>query len=446
MANRSLVKKVWAYSRKHGWKRTAGQCFHRLGHRYDPPPAPHVHVPVFPSEIATALAGRGRIEDQIAATKRMNDAWARSPRKPRSILWFIPDFLNVHNGGPNTIMRFAHELAKQGIDNTLLIVNGHVHQNSEQIKQEISSVFGHNPRLHVMFNHYTTPIDPDRLPESDVSVATIWHSAYMMLPYKRTKAKFYFVQDNERMFYPAGVEYGLANMTYDFGYYHIFNTPGLGDAVSKDHDLRGRSFTPGIDHDVFFPDPEPQDENFKRIFFYGRPDVPRNGFTLGVAGLQMIKREFPDTEIFIAGHHANYPNLGLDAKLLPYMSYRETGAMYRSCGSVLGFMFTPHPSYIPLQAMSCGAIPIAVRDPHTQWALNDGHNARTVDPIPREILEAYAELRHCPEMRARLRQNAIDTFAGVHWTDEIDRILGWICTGCPERAAPRLAPHSLRAA
>ena len=70
------------------------------------------------------------------------------------------------------------------------------------------------------------------------------------------------------------------------------------------------------------------------------------------------------------------------------MPYRATGDMYRSCGSVISFMFTPHPSYIPLQAMTCGAIPIARRDPYTSWALKDGHNCLLVDPLPHRVLAA----------------------------------------------------------
>ena len=94
-------------------------------------------------------------------------------------------------------------------------------------------------------------------------------------------ATAYLVQDYETRFHPGSLEAGLADLTYDFGLLGLFNTPGLRDAVLADHAMLGHAFQPGIDHDVFYPDAKLPD--MKRMFFYGRPDVPRNGFSLGVA-------------------------------------------------------------------------------------------------------------------------------------------------------------------
>ena len=121
------------------------------------------------------------------------------------------------------------------------------------MRMEIFKAFGAEPRLKVVFNRYDKPLRPDDLPESDMAVATLWNTAYILLQYHRTKSKLYLVQDYETQFYPGSIESALADLTYDFGFLGLFNTPGLRDAVTADHAMTGYAFQPGIDHDVFFP-------------------------------------------------------------------------------------------------------------------------------------------------------------------------------------------------
>ena len=149
-------------------------------------------------------------------------------------------------------------------------------------------------------------------------------------------------------------------------------------------------------------------------------------------GLNLIQQAYPDSEVFVAGHPKAYAQSGLRGQFLPYMDYRATGDMYRSCGSLISFMFTPHPSYIPLQAMCCGSIPIARRDRYTAWALKDGHNCLLVDPLPHQILEAYARLRSDADLRRHLYENAIHTFDGITWPDQLQRAYRWFVEGKDE--------------
>ena len=303
------------------------------------------------------------------------------------------------------------------------------------MRTEIFKALGAEPRLKVVFNPYHKPLRPEDLPDSDMAVATLWNTAYILLQYHRTKAKLYLVQDYETQFYPGSIDSALADLTYDFGFLGLFNTPGLRDAITDDHAMNGYAFQPGIDHDVFYPQADPGTRysgsmpDLRRMFFYGRPEVPRNGFSLGMQGLSMIQKSYSDSEVFVAGHPKAYTQSGLRGQFLPYMDYRATGEMYRSCGSLISFMFTPHPSYIPLQAMCCGSIPIARRDRYTAWALKDGHNCLLVDPLPHQILEAYTRLRSDAELRRHLYENAIHTFDGITWPDQLQRAYRWFTEG-----------------
>jgi hypothetical protein len=419
------LRKFRNYQKWFGIKPAIQKAIQYVAGRVGPPPT----GPFYPTDILWAMEQQPNVAEHVAINRAMNEAWMRNPQPPQRVLWVMPDFLSVHNGGPNTILRFAHHFARNGAESIIYIFNGHVHQSAEQARREIFEALGAEPRLKVVLNPYDKPLRPDDLPESDMAVATLWNTAYILLPYHRTKAKLYLIQDYETQFYPGSVESALADLTYDFGFLGLFNTPGLRDAVTDDHAMTGYAFQPGIDHDVFFPPASGEPPDLRRMFFYGRPEVPRNGFSLGMHGLNMIQTAYPDSEVFVAGHSKAYAQSGLRGQFLPYMDYRATGELYRSCGSLISFMFTPHPSYIPLQAMCCGSIPIARRDRYTAWALKDGHNCLLVDPLPHQILEAYARLRGDADLRRHLYENAIRTFDGITWPDQLRRAYRWFVEG-----------------
>jgi O-antigen biosynthesis protein len=419
------LRRIRNYQKRFGIKQAFRKAIDYTARRVGPPTT----GPAYPADILWAMENQPDVAEHIAVNREMNEAWMQDPQPPRRVLWVMPDFVSVHNGGPNTILRFAHEFARRGAESILYIFNGCVHDSADQARMEIFQALGAEPRLKVVLNRHDHPLRPEDLPDSDMAVATLWNTAYILLQYHRTKAKFYLIQDYETKFYPGSIESALADLTYDFGFLGLFNTPGLRDAVAADHDITGYAFQPGIDHDVFFPQDGGELPDMRRMFFYGRPEVPRNGFSLGMHGLHMIQAAYPDSEVFVAGHPNAYAESGLRGQFLPYMDYRATGDMYRSCGSLISFMFTPHPSYIPLQAMTCGSIPIARRDRYTAWALKDGHNCLLVDPLPHQILEAYRRLRSDADLRRHLSENAIHTFDGVTWPDQLQRAYRWMVEG-----------------
>jgi hypothetical protein len=423
------------YQKRFGIKAAFKRAIEYVAGRVGPPDT----GPFYPTDILWAMEQQPNIAENVAITREMNEAWLRNPQVPRRVLWIMPDFVSVNNGGPNTILRFAHYFARRGAECIIYIFNGCVHESADQARMEIFQALGAEPRLKVVFNRYDKPLRPDDLPESDMAVATLWNTAYILLQYHRTKSKLYLIQDYETQFYPGSIESALADLTYDFGFLGLFNTPGLRDAVMADHAMTGYAFQPGIDHDVFFPQGGNELPDLRRMFFYGRPEVPRNGFSLGIHGLSMIQKAYPDSEVFVAGHPKAYARSGLRGEFLPYMDYRATGDMYRSCGSLISFMFTPHPSYIPLQAMCCGSIPIARRDRYTAWALKDGHNCLLVDPLPHQILDAYARLRSDADLRCHLYENAIHTFDGVTWPDQLQRAYRWFVEGANSESSQETA-------
>ena len=210
----SYLRRLRNYSKRFGIKAAVQRSVQYIADRVGPPGIRTVLPDRHP--LGHGESARGcRAHCRYAGDER---AWMASPRPPRQVLWVMPDFLSVHNGGPNTILRFAHYFARRGAESIVYIYNGHVHQSSDQVRMEIFRVFGAEPRLKVVLNPYHKPLRPDDFPESDMAVATLWNTAFILLQYHRTKSKLYLVQDYETQFYPGSIEASLADLTYDFGF------------------------------------------------------------------------------------------------------------------------------------------------------------------------------------------------------------------------------------
>ena len=93
------------------------------------------------------------------------------------------------------------------------------------------------------------------IPASDYSFATLWTTAYVLQKVRNTGLKFYFIQDWEPLFYPAGSTSAQAELTYDFGFYGIANTRTLRRLYEDEHAGTATHFAPQVDPSVFHGHP-----------------------------------------------------------------------------------------------------------------------------------------------------------------------------------------------
>jgi len=349
--------------------------------------------------------------------------------KIETVNWFIPYFEHAF-GGIHTILRFADYFsAKKGILNTLAIY-GRSELSEENLKNRICRLF---PSLQSASVIYLEKEKTDALPYADVCISTEWRSAYLLLKFNRTKGKFYFIQDYEPLFYPAGVEYALAEATYRFGFLGIANTPGLSEVYKQLYQGTAEYFIPSIDRNVFFcleqkqsrPTPNPT-----KIFFYARPEIPRNAFELGILALEKIKKKYgADVEIYTAGSQWNPSHYGLKGVItnLGVLPYEETGKLYRECDIGIVFMLTKHPSYLPFELMACGCTVVTNRNPSTTWLLRDGENCIMTEPSITSIFEKIETCIENPVLRSQLAQNGLHMVGKTDWEKEIEKIYKFIC-------------------
>ena len=285
----------------------------------------------------------------------------------RSIQWFIPWVPTVLLGGVYTILRFAAHFAREhGVESRFCIYD----VPAESGKRMVAGIHSSFPELAGAEVVFRTPpdggADYSHLRECDAAVATFWTSVFPVLRFPKARMRFYFVQDFEPYFYPAGSAFALAEETYRLGLPGIVNTPGLAEAY-RGYGNPAVSFEPAVDVERYRPPAEGRPDAPVRVFFYGRPDTPRNAFGLGLASLAELKRRYGErVEIVCAGESWNPGQFGFAdtlSNLGRLRNLEEVADLYRTCHIGLVLMLTKHPSYQPFEFMASGVACVSNRTP-----------------------------------------------------------------------------------
>ncbi|MFM8283927.1 MAG: glycosyltransferase [Planctomycetaceae bacterium] len=304
--------------------------------------------------------------------------------------WFLPTFDHPYYGGVMTILRCADYLTRsRGLRQRFLICGP---CDGEALLGRIAAVFPGLGTARVV------PLDCAEaitaIPAADYSFATLWTTAYVLHKVRNTGLKFYFIQDWEPLFYPAGSTSAQAELTYDFGFYGIANTRPLRRFYENEHGGTAVHFTPQIDPAVFHGHPLRAAGGPKRLFFYGRPGHPRNGFELAAVALTELKARLGDrVQILCAGAPWDAGDYGLGGVIenLGLLDYRATADLYRSCHVGFVMMMTRHPSYLPFEFMACGGLLVSNDNPANRWLLRDGENCLLSPPSAPAIAERLTE-------------------------------------------------------
>lgn len=344
----------------------------------------------------------------------------------RVVNWYLPPFRYAFFGGVMTILRLASFLkTSQGISSRFIIVgDGSLSEISRQIESAFPSLGGSEvvraPALG----------DLDRIPSSDYSIATFWTTAYYVQRVNNTGLKFYMVQDFEPLFYPAGSTFAQVEETYKFGFYGICNTETIKNTF-QEYGSKATTLIPAVDREIFFPQEPKLDRNVKKIFFYARPDTPRNMFELVAPALIKVKESLGEgVDISCAGGNWSPDEYGLGGivSVKGLLTYKETGDLYRETDIGLAFMMTPHPSYLPFELMASGALVIANENRHNQWLLKNGETCLTTRATVSSIAETiiYAVENH--EKLADLRSNALRAIDSRHssWPNSLQQVEDFI--------------------
>lgn len=356
--------------------------------------------------------------------KKSNEAIKFKPlTKITTANWFVPNFDHLSFGGIFTIFRFIEKFSVEGVTNRIIIYDKPSF-DVEKLEAEISEKFPNLKNYQIIiFDHSNDDIND--LPECDIAICSFWISAYLLLKFNKTKRKYYFIQDYEPLFYPGGSTYALAESTYRFGFRALVNTPGLLAAVNTRHGTEGISFIPAVDQALYYPDATKRTKGKVRIFFYARPNNPRNAFNLGIEIIkQLLETHGRKIEIITAGADWNEHAYGLNDKIKNLgllKSIEEVAELYRTCDIGFVYMLSKHPSYQPFEFMASGMATVTNNNEDNLWLLRDKENCLLSEPSPTAMAEKIVSLIEDKKLCEKISINGLNSL-GYTWPQQLEAI------------------------
>lgn len=203
--------------------------------------------------------------------------------------------------------------------------------------------------------------------EKDIFMATSWWAAHAIRSVNLREKMFYILQEVEPFFYPNGDEQSLCEEVLDDPriefvinsklLYDFYKDNGYDNVIKN-----GIYFEPAFIEKLYSANKESfgEKEQYK-LFFYSRPNNPRNLFYRGIEIIdEALNRGILDDswEIFFAGSDVppvTFSN-GRKPKILGQMTWADYSNFLKKVDLGLCLMYTPHPSYPPLDIASSGGV------------------------------------------------------------------------------------------
>jgi hypothetical protein len=202
--------------------------------------------------------------------------------------------------------------------------------------------------------------------KNDIFIATSWWTAFAIKKTFSPLYFFYIIQEVETFFYQHGDDHYLCStIMNDKNINYIVNSSYLFEYF-KNHEpniyKRGTVFEPAF---PMFHLKKLEKKNKYKLFFYARPNNPRNLFFYGLRILDMsIELGLLNTnewDIYFLGY--DMPDLYFSNKskainlgVLDWQQYKD---FLSDVDLALSLMYTPHPSYPPFDVAASGGVVIS---------------------------------------------------------------------------------------
>lgn len=179
----------------------------------------------------------------------------------------------------------------------------------------------------------------------------------------------YILQEDERMFYPFGDDYlACSEVISDRAIAKVINSELLHRHLVQDGviDAATPFFEPSFPKRIYYPAPDTRSQK-RNFFFYARPYNARNLYERGIEVIEAaLERGILDPDewnIHFVGKDLA-PTLlsgGVEPILLQNLAWEDYADFVRSVDLALTLMYTPHPSYPPLDVAACGGVAVTNR-------------------------------------------------------------------------------------
>ena len=372
-----------------------------------------------------------------------NAAWTAlplkgMPRRERARISVVTDSINTGSlyGGVGTAFILAVLLARR-LDTSLRIVTRReaaepanfttvLQTHGIPWKQPTEFAFAPIPATEAL----------ETLPD-EIFLTTSWWSTASLLPTAGADRILYLLQEDERLFYPAGDQHLRASET--------LAAPGLRCMVNSRALLehlagsglpqiatRGIAFEPAFPWAAYHPEYWGEGERERpRFLFYARPNNLRNLYWRGLeaicAALEAGILDASRWEIRFVGRDLDPIRLpgGVTPIIGQNLPWPEYAAWVRQTDLGLALMYTPHSSYPPLDLAAGGAAVVTNRFSGKTDLTRLAPNIIMADPGIDVLLEGLRQGAALALDRPRRQRNYDAGALPRDWASTLAPVLDW---------------------
>lgn len=277
-----------------------------------------------------------------------------TPGQPLIVNWVITPPA-PGSGGHTTIFRIVRYLEAHGFRNRIYFYDpyGGDHLYFQSIVRNYYGFLGP-----------VATIDHG-MDDAHIVFATSWSTAYPVANSRSAGKRFYFIQDFEPFFYPAGSTSSLAENTYRMGFHGITIGSCFAEKLRTGYDMTVDTLEFGCDLAQYH---RSQASTRSGILFYARRENARRGLELGLMALEVFAQRNPGIPIHVYGDRIGRQSFPCTdhGRLTP----AQINRLYNLCFAGLSLSFT-NVSLVPFEMLAAGCIPIVNNTPQVRTDLNN---------------------------------------------------------------------------
>jgi hypothetical protein len=304
-------------------------------------------------------------------------------------------------------------------------------------------IYGITPTREVefAFSHFEDRDRPIDVQPDERFITTSWWTTAATMGVIPHESIYYLLQEDERMFYPHGdMRLRCERLMRSRSLRFILNTRLLrSHLLAEGFDNiaeRGLHFEPAFPSIVYRPRERESADDRSLFVFYARPkDHERNLFHFGLEVIdKAVKRGLLDQQrwrILFVGKDVPRLLLGDDREpeVLEGLSWKDYAQLLGETDVGLFLMYTPHPSYPPLDLAASGGIAITNRHGLKQSLDDYSRNIVCADLDIEAMLEALERALTLSANRAQRATNFRESNLKRDWHEALSPVLAWMSVG-----------------
>jgi Methyltransferase domain len=333
-------------------------------------------------------------------------------------------------GGVSTAIIFSALLSKRLGANLRIITRGEPPDG-----QNVSKVFqvhGIDWKNNVQFAWARDGEQID-VGNEDLFVTTSWWSTWSIRRSIPAEKIFYLLQEDERMFYAMGDDrLRCGEMLSDRGIRFIVNSrllfEHLADEGFSNIAEKGVWFEPAFPDTTYYTVDRGRSQKMT-FLFYARPNNQRNLYFRGIESISgALERGIlnpGEWEIHFVGKDLSEFLLPGDIKpiLSENLAWPDYAALLRRTDLGLSLMYTPHPSYPPLDLAACGAVAVTNRYGRKTSLGQYSNNILCVGDDIESLIKGIADGVALAKDREQRKSNYQRSGLGRDWEKAFDPVL-----------------------